>query len=93
MSISRDEILGELRELYAAANALDFAKAIRGGRRVTAGQWKSFANSLNRAAQFIHEVDGPKVETGCICHDRSPGQSLMGLPCKLHSTASRPRHE
>lgn len=84
--MTKDEILTELRELLEACWVIDCAKEVRGMRHVTPVQWKSFQRSYRRASEFIQRLDGPKVETGCICHNRTPGESIMGRPCPLHRT-------
>lgn len=67
MTISRDEILGELRELVHAIIQIDLARFARSPKRMTPGQWASWDRSVERAKKFLTEIDGPKIETDCRC--------------------------
>lgn len=80
MTIGRDEILGELRELIHAIIQVDIARFARTPKHMTPGQWASWDRSVERAKKFLGEVDGPKIETGCNC-----GSPIF--PCKLHGTS------
>lgn len=86
MSIERDEIIAELRELFDGAWGLAGRQESVGAKHLTAGDWAAFRQSVNRAHDFLREVDGPKVKTDCICHGRTPGVSLSGRPCPVHKT-------
>jgi len=89
MTITRDEILAELRELLTGAWGLSVRHSGLGVKALTPGDWAAFHQSVERAAEFVKEVDGPKIETGCICSGNVQGESLMGRKCKLHSPENR----
>jgi hypothetical protein len=77
MTITKAEIIAELRELLIAAHLLDAAKLIRGVQRVTPGQRASWNRSVKRAKEFLEKVEGPKIETGCNCGEFGH--------CKIHT--------
>lgn len=60
MTITKAEVIFELREFLLGASLLDAAKFIRGARHVTPGQWASWKRSVKRASEFLEKLDGPK---------------------------------
>lgn len=60
MTITKQQVIDQLRDIHGTAGAMLVVREIRGIQGMTAGNWEDLRRAVSRAHLLLLAIDGPK---------------------------------